>query len=148
MRPADAAVRPSVAMKHLDHTTYAKREETALEHAVEEHWDEGCTLLKHLPKAKGQSDAFFPLLDDAVFVGHIMTDLDSIAGAIGAAELYGGVPARASEINTETQFALEHWGVDLPPPVEDLLAERCVLVPNVRFSPVHRFQHLIASPFN
>ena len=135
-------------MKHLDHTTYAKREETALEHAVEEHWDEGCTLLKHLPKAKGQSDAFFPLLDDAVFVGHIMTDLDSIAGAIGAAELYGGVPTRASEINTETQFALEHWGVDLPPPVEDLLAERCVLVPNVRFSPVHRFQHLIASPFN
>ena len=71
-----------------------------------------------------------------------------VDGAIGAANLYGGVPTRASEINTETQFALEHWGVDLPPPVEDLLAERCVLVPNVRFSPVHRFQHLIASPFN
>jgi len=29
-------------------------------------------------------------LSDAIFCGHLVTDLDSIAGAIGASELYGG----------------------------------------------------------
>ena len=32
-------------------------------------------------------------LSKAVFVGHINTDLDSVAGAIGAAALFGGTPA-------------------------------------------------------
>lgn len=50
--------------------------------------------------------------------------MDSVAGAIGAATLYGGIPARASEINSETQFALDHWGVSLDEikPVEEVLA--------------------------
>lgn len=30
-----------------------------------------------------------PTLQNAIFCGHLVTDLDSIAGAIGAAELYG-----------------------------------------------------------
>jgi inorganic pyrophosphatase/exopolyphosphatase len=47
--------------------------------------------------------------------------LDSIAGAIGAAELYGGYPARASEINSETRFAIDTWGVEQPMPIEDAL---------------------------
>jgi manganese-dependent inorganic pyrophosphatase len=111
------------AMKRMfEHQTYNEREETPLEKAVGEKWAEGEILLKHLPRKDGQSDAFFPMLDDAIFVGHLVTDLDSIAGAIGAAHLYGGAPARASEINTETEFALNLWGVDLPPPVEELLA--------------------------
>ena len=38
-----------------------------------------------------------------------------MAGAIGAAALYGGTPARAQpEVNTEIQWSLERWGVDLP----------------------------------
>ena len=110
-------------MKHLHTKTYGERDDTPLEHAVDEHWDEGKDLLKHLPKKEGHGDTFFPELKDAIFCGHLVTDLDSIAGAIGAANLYGGVPARASEINTETEFALEHWGLPLPPPVEDLLKE-------------------------
>jgi len=110
-------------MKHLHTETYGERDDTPLEHAVDEHWDEGKDLLTHLPKKTGQTTTFFPELKDAIFCGHIVTDLDSIAGAIGAANLYGGVPARASEINTETEFALEHWGLTLPPPVEDLLKE-------------------------
>jgi len=69
-------------------------------------------------------DLFLPeILKDAVFVGHLVTDLDSVAGAIGAAELYGGIPALASKINSETQFALDYWKVDLPLPVEDLIQE-------------------------
>jgi len=62
-------------------------------------------------------------LANAIFCGHLVTDLDSIAGAIGAAELYGGIPARASEVNSETAFALKYWGVDAPRPIEELLVE-------------------------
>jgi hypothetical protein len=66
-----------------------------------------------------------PELKGAIFCGHLVADLDSVAGAIGAAALYGGVPARASAINSETEFALETWGVSLDRirPVEDLIAE-------------------------
>ena len=35
-----------------------------------------------------------------------MTDMDSIGSAIACAELYGGVAARGSEINSETRSAL------------------------------------------
>jgi inorganic pyrophosphatase/exopolyphosphatase len=64
-----------------------------------------------------------PLLEDAIFCGHLVTDMDSIAGAIGAADLYGGIAARASEINSETKFCLEYWGMAAPRPVEELLKE-------------------------
>lgn len=74
-------------------------------------------------------DAAFPevtpyipqALSGAIFCGHLVTDLDSIAGAIGAAELYGGIPARASEVNSETAFALKLWNVPKPEPIEELL---------------------------
>jgi hypothetical protein len=66
--------------------------------------------------------AYLPIiLSDAIFVGHLMTDLDSIAGSLGAAELYGGIAARASEINSETQFALNFWGLPPPLPIEILV---------------------------
>jgi manganese-dependent inorganic pyrophosphatase len=66
--------------------------------------------------------AYIPsILSGAIFVGHLVTDLDSIAGSIGAAELYGGIPARASEVNSETQFALDYWGVQAPQPIEDIV---------------------------
>lgn len=61
------------------------------------------------------------LLSGAIFCGHLVTDMDSIAGSIGAAELYGGTCARASEVNSETRFCLEHWGVEQPAPIEELL---------------------------
>jgi inorganic pyrophosphatase/exopolyphosphatase len=62
-------------------------------------------------------------LKDAVFVGHLVTDLDSVGGAIGAAALYGGTAAIASGVNSETAFALEHWGVETPPRIEDVLSK-------------------------
>jgi hypothetical protein len=60
-------------------------------------------------------------LSGALFCGHLVTDLDSIAGSIGAAELYGGIPARASEVNSETNFALKYWKAEVPKPIEELL---------------------------
>ena len=64
-----------------------------------------------------------PTLEDSLFCGHLVTDLDSIAGAMGAAELYGGTASRASEVNSETQFALDYWGLEKPRPIEELLEE-------------------------
>lgn len=69
-------------------------------------------------------DLFVPeALKDAIFVGHLVTDLDSVGGAIGAAALYGGTAALASEINSETAFALKEWNVKKPPTIEEVLKE-------------------------
>lgn len=80
--------------------------------------------VSHLPSAPELPvvKEYMPqLLSGALFCGHLVTDLDSIAGAIGASELYGGTPARASEVNSETRFALDLWGVPTPIPIEELL---------------------------
>eukprot|EP00392_Amoebophrya_sp_AT5.2_P000168 g168.t1 len=52
---------------------------------------------------------------DAVFVGHVNTDLDSVAGAIGAAALFNGTPAISEEnLNGEITFALSACGIQTP----------------------------------
>ena len=74
----------------------------------------------------------YNILKDAVFVGHLNTDMDSIASAIGAAELFAGTAASASEVNSETAFALKRWGLETPPyfPEMDGVADRniCLMV--------------------
>ncbi len=70
-------------------------------------------------------------LKGCVFVGHTNTDLDSIAAAIGAAHLFGGTAARASDINTETEFALKRWGFENPLPfleIKDVQSRKVCLV--------------------
>ena len=79
-------------------------------------------------KALQTVDLFLPesLQKDCVFVGHIVTDLDSVAGSIGAADFYGGRAALASKVNSETQFALDYWKVnvaDTLTPIEEVLQE-------------------------
>jgi manganese-dependent inorganic pyrophosphatase len=49
-----------------------------------------------------------------VFVGHQVPDTDSIAAAIGAAELMGGVAVRQGEMNAETRFALNRFAAEPP----------------------------------
>lgn len=81
-------------------------------------------FVSHLPPESELPavDPYIPsCLSGAVFCGHLVTDLDSIAGAIGASELYGGIAARASEVNSETAFALRVWGAIKPRPIEDVL---------------------------
>lgn len=56
-------------------------------------------------------------LSKAVFVGHINTDLDSVAGAMGAAALFGGTAALAEpleKLNGEIVFALKNCGLEPP----------------------------------
>lgn len=62
-----------------------------------------------------------PSLKDSLFVGHIVTDLDSVAGAIGGAELYEGKASIASNLNGETRFALQKWKAETPPPIEEAI---------------------------
>lgn len=82
-------------------------------------------IAESLPEAESdvpKVDLFLPeALKDSVFVGHLVTDLDSVAGAVGAAALYGGTAASASELNSETEFALKRWGIDPPPRIEEIL---------------------------
>ena len=76
-------------------------------------------FIEAMPKDQTPVQLYMPnQLKDALFCGHLVTDLDSIAGAIGAADLYGGLPCRASELNTETQFAIDRWGVQVPEKIE------------------------------
>lgn len=101
------------------------RKRTVIEKESIKHRAQAHEVVTHLPASDLPSvQAFIPqTLANAIFCGHLVTDLDSIAGAIGAAELYGGIPARASEVNSETAFALKLWGVEKPRPIEELLVE-------------------------
>jgi len=112
-------------MSTKNKVTYATRDETPVESAVKAEWQAAEGMLEQLAASEDVAENV-PELAGAIFCGHLVADLDSVAGAIGAAHLYGGVPARASEMNSETEFALEHWGISLDTirPVEALLEER------------------------
>jgi hypothetical protein len=116
-------------MEEKDYTdadgVHITRKRTLIEKEYTQRKEIAHGYVSHLPAADLPAvDVYVPqALGDAIFCGHLVTDLDSIAGAIGAAELYGGIPARASEINSETAFALKLWGVEKPRPIEELLVE-------------------------
>ena len=42
--------------------------------------------------------------ENLVWLGHLSPDSDTIGSAIAAAELFGGQPRRAGELNKETAF--------------------------------------------
>ena len=68
---------------------------------------------------------------DVIFVtGHKNPDTDSICSAIGYAALKGeGYAAgRAGELNPETQFVLEHFGLPAPELLQDVAGSQIVLV--------------------
>ena len=103
--------------------------ECLLTQAVAEHDGRARASLPRLQSPKPPPDDLLGFgwyveeaLVGAAFVGHLQTDLDSIASAIGGALLYGGSAARASEVNSETFFALDYWQCAKPPPIDELLA--------------------------
>jgi inorganic pyrophosphatase/exopolyphosphatase len=59
-------------------------------------------------------------LKGAFFIGHLVPDLDSVAGAIAAAELYEGKVLCSEEVNSETKFCLEYWNIPFPEIISDL----------------------------
>ena len=95
-----------------------------VEEQVVSHKEEAGKIIKQLNSIP-QVDMYLPSsLKDVIFCGHLVTDLDSIAGAIGAAVLYGGVASSASKVNSETRFPLDYWKVEEPRPIEELLKEQ------------------------
>ena len=68
---------------HKSKPTYAAREETALEAAVNREWNAAQRLLSVLATAESV-ETHMPELHGAIFCGHLVADLDSVAGAIGA----------------------------------------------------------------
>lgn len=68
---------------------------------------------------------------DVIFVtGHKNPDTDSICSAIGYAALKGeGYAAgRAGELNPETQFVLEHFGLQAPELLQNVAGSQIILV--------------------
>ena len=68
---------------------------------------------------------------DVIFVtGHKNPDTDSICSAIGYAALKGEgyVAGRAGELNPETQFVLEHFGLPAPELLQDVAGSQIILV--------------------
>lgn len=61
------------------------------------------------------------ILEGCLFIGHVKTDLDSVAGAIGAAHLWRGVATRAErQLNGEIEYALQFAGLERPPYFDDV----------------------------
>jgi hypothetical protein len=96
---------------------------TAIKDNVElpSHRDDMAELERHAKNTHGGTSAYDDelraRLSKAVFVGHINTDLDSVAGAIAAATLFGGTPALADpleRLNGEITFALDNTGIEPP----------------------------------
>jgi len=81
------------------------RKQTVMEKEVGKRKDAAASFLKsvpdedHLPEVETYMP---PTLQDAIFVGHLVTDLDSIAGSIGAAELYGKLTKGCKYITLRT----------------------------------------------
>eukprot|EP00013_Stygamoeba_regulata_P001467 CAMPEP_0177631500 /NCGR_PEP_ID=MMETSP0447-20121125/1784_1 /TAXON_ID=0 /ORGANISM="Stygamoeba regulata, Strain BSH-02190019" /LENGTH=705 /DNA_ID=CAMNT_0019132991 /DNA_START=193 /DNA_END=2310 /DNA_ORIENTATION=- len=69
------------------------------------------------PTVSTESKRIVPILptfENIVFVGHKKNDVDSICGAIAAAHLFHGTPARSDPINKETAFVLDRFGLPEP----------------------------------
>ena len=124
MRDKDVAPPAPIGSPMSPQSLEMSRKKTKVERDVEERIVAARGFTRHLP-AESELPVIHaympPTLEHALFCGHLVTDMDSIAGAIGAAELYGGKASRASEVNSETAFALEYWDVSQPPTIEEML---------------------------
>ncbi|WP_336365042.1 manganese-dependent inorganic pyrophosphatase [Halalkalicoccus salilacus] len=72
-------------------------------------------------------------------IGHQQPDTDTICSALAYAQLKqaqgaDAVPARAGEVNPETQFVLNQWDVETPTLLNDAAAERLILVDHNEYS--------------
>jgi manganese-dependent inorganic pyrophosphatase len=72
-------------------------------------------------------------------IGHQQPDTDTICAALAYARLKqtqgtDAVPARAGDVNPETQFVLERWDVDTPDLLEDAAGEQLILVDHNEYS--------------
>ena len=72
-------------------------------------------------------------------IGHQQPDTDAICSALGYARLkqaqgVDAIPARAGEINPETQFVLDRWDAESPSFIEDATGDQLILVDHNEYS--------------
>ena len=68
------------------------RKRTQIERDVSNNRAAATEAISYIPATEEDFHPHFhDFLKDVIFVGHLVTDLDSIAGAIGAAHLYGNL---------------------------------------------------------
>nr|WP_049972034.1 manganese-dependent inorganic pyrophosphatase [Haladaptatus cibarius] len=72
-------------------------------------------------------------------IGHQQPDTDTVCSALAYARLkqkqeIDAVPARAGELNPETQFVLERWNAESPPLLNDATDEQLILVDHNEYS--------------
>ena len=103
--------------------TMMVQQSSGLETAITENKENAATLIAAVSKKKHKTnpkiDTFaVELPSGTIFIGHVNTDLDSIASSLGAAVLFDGRACSASKkLNSETVFALKYWklsGDDVP----------------------------------
>ena len=112
--PNNGAPRRKSVLTKSQYLKIETNTDNPVEAAVKNEFESANALLQKFAKGVDEVGLYVPeTLRGAVFCGHLVADLDSIAGALGAADLYGGFPARASDVNSETEFALDEWGVKL-----------------------------------
>ncbi|CAD7932726.1 unnamed protein product [Amoebophrya sp. A120] len=104
--------------KHLNHirasTAHNEKLDQLIQHAQEA--DEHGGVCREIFYAHIRDS-----LKGCIFVGHINTDLDSVAGAIGAAALFDGIPAISeNKLNGEILFALEECKIQTPELFENI----------------------------
>ena len=66
--------------------------------------------------------------ENLVWLGHLSPDSDTIGSAIAAAELFGGEPRRAGELNKETAFVMDYCGAELPKMIAKVEGQKVGLV--------------------
>lgn len=66
--------------------------------------------------------------DNLVWLGHLSPDSDTIGSAIAAAELFGGEPRRAGELNKETAFVMDYCGAELPKMISVVAGQKIGIV--------------------
>ena len=121
-----SAMAKSASTDHKIHTHLLKLHQSPLATAVKENDGAAWSIFKKMrspdiPHEVKTNKFLRGMLKGCVFVGHLNTDLDSVAGAIGAAELYGGTPALAQRVlNTEIEWALQRWGIPKPIYIGDI----------------------------
>lgn len=117
------------ATEEISRLYAAMKMKTKLEESITEYHEMATLMVTEIRnhQEQPQAEAFLEktlndrALAGAIFVGHIKTDVDSIAGAIGAAYFHKGVAAKSErELNGEIRFALEFAGLEEPPLFDDV----------------------------
>lgn len=80
--------------------------------------------------------------DKLVWLGHLSPDSDTIGSAIGAAELFGGEPRRAGELNKESVYVMDYCKAPLPKMITEEAGQTIGIVDFNQKTQLHKFVNM------